>query len=96
MRSRPTGYIQRQMKTWGRNYDQADAVVRDPATWKAAGLTFRDDGDAMPRLREYLDAHVEGEIAAAGAEPVCIVHVRPENHIVARQALPLPQSFSSY
>jgi hypothetical protein len=26
--------------------------------WEKNGLTFRDDGDAMPRLREYLDSHV--------------------------------------
>ena len=71
---RPTGYIQRQMKTWGGNYDQADVIVRDREVWEKQGLTYRDDGDAMPRLREYLDAHVEEEVAAGGDEPVCIVH----------------------
>ena len=28
---RPTGYIQRQMSTWGNNFDQAEVAVRDPA-----------------------------------------------------------------
>ena len=48
---RPTGYIQRQMKTWGGNYDQADVIVRDREVWEKQGLTYRDDGDAMPRMR---------------------------------------------
>ena len=56
------------------NYDQADVIVRDREVWEKQGLTYRDDGDAMPRLREYLDAHVEEEVAAGGDEPGCIVH----------------------
>ena len=71
---RPTGFVQRQMKTWGGQYEAADVIVRDPKAWEAAGLPFRDDGDAMPRLRAYLDEHVDAEIAAQGDEPVCIVH----------------------
>ena len=71
---RPTGFVQRQMKTWGGQYEAADKIVRDPEMWKAAGLPYRDDGDVMPRLRAYLDANVEAELAAEGDEPVCIVH----------------------
>ena len=43
------------------NYDQADVIVRDREVWEKQGLTYRDDGDAMPRLREYLDAALCGE-----------------------------------
>ena len=71
---KPTGYIQRQMSTWGNNFDQAEVAVRDPAMWEQSGLTFRDDGDAMPRLREYLTDNVDKAVAAMGDEPVCIVH----------------------
>ena len=71
---RPTGFVQRQMRTWGGQFEAADKIVRDPEAWKAAGLPYRDDGDVMPRLREYLDANVEAELAAEGEEPVCIVH----------------------
>ena len=74
MFGRPNGFVQRQMKTWGGQYEAADTIVRDPEAWKAAGLPYRDDGDVMPRLREYLDTNVEAEIAAEGEEPVCIVH----------------------
>eukprot|EP01052_Picozoa_sp_SAG31_P023069 SAG31_NODE_1872_length_7025_cov_3.574069_2_plen_245_part_00 len=71
---KPTGFVQRQLKTWGAQYDAAEKIVRDPKAWEKAGLPFRDDGDTMDRLRSYLDAHADGTIAAAGPEPVCIVH----------------------
>ena len=71
---RPTGFVQRQMKTWGGQYDAADKIVRDKALWAKASMEYRDDGDVMPRLRKYLDSNVEAEIAAEGEEPVCIVH----------------------
>lgn len=71
---RPNQFVQRQMKTWGGQYEAADKIVRDPELWKAAGLPYRDDGDVMPRLRSYLNANVEAELAAEGEEPVCIVH----------------------
>lgn len=71
---RSTGYVQRQLKTWGRMYEGADPIVRDPKAWQKVGLEFIDNGDYMDRLLAYLNEHVDEEMARMEQEPVGIVH----------------------
>ena len=71
---KPTGYVQRQLKTWGRMYAGGEPIVRDPAAWEKAGLEFIDNKDYMERLLAWLNEHVDEEMARMGPEPVGIVH----------------------
>ena len=47
---RPSGYIQRQLRTWGNMYEGGEEFVRDPKAWEAVGLKFIDNKDYMERL----------------------------------------------
>jgi hypothetical protein len=60
---KPSGYVQRQLKTWGRIYAQQEVFVRDPKAWEKVGLEFIDNGDYMGRLLAYLNAHVDEEMS---------------------------------
>lgn len=72
---RPSGYIQRQLKTWGNMYAGGEEYVRDPQAWEAVGLEFFDNGDAMcdPQRRASLFAtlptHRCGTQGAAAGVP---------------------------
>lgn len=72
--AKPSGYIQRQLKTWGQQYKGGAAVVNDPKAWERVGLKFVDNGTAMDDLLAYLQKNVEKELSAVGTEPVGIVH----------------------
>jgi aminoglycoside phosphotransferase (APT) family kinase protein len=71
---RPSGYIQRQLRTWGSMYEGGEEFVRDPKAWEAAGLEFIDNKDYMERLLAYLNENVEAEMSKMAPEPVGIVH----------------------
>jgi len=71
---KPSGYVQRQLRTWGKQYMGGRDAVNNPELWEKAGLKFVDNGDHMERLLEYLQANVDSELAALGGEPCGIVH----------------------
>lgn len=70
----PTGYFQRQLRTWSKQYAGAEPTVRNAELWKKAGLEYKDYGDYMDRLHKYLTDHCEEEMAKMGTEPQGIVH----------------------
>lgn len=71
---KPTGYVERQLRTWGKQYRGGADVVNDPAAWRAVGLEFIDNGDHMEQLISELEANVQKEMATMGMEPCGIVH----------------------
>ena len=71
---RPSGYVQRQLKTWGGQYEGGEEIVRDPAAWEAKGLKFHDNGTFMDDLLEHLNANVDAEMGRMAPEPSGIVH----------------------
>jgi aminoglycoside phosphotransferase (APT) family kinase protein len=71
---RPSGYIQRQLKTWGGQFKSGQEIVCDPKAYEKVGLKFVDKGDYMVRLLDYLVANVDQEMAKMEPEPVGIVH----------------------
>ena len=60
---RPSGYVQRQLKTWGGQYEGGEEIVRDPAAWEAKGLTFHDNGTFMDGKTAMLSRIVELSIS---------------------------------
>ena len=71
---KPSGYVQRQLKVWGGQYEGGQKLVGDPAAWEKAGVEFKDKGDWMERLLKYLEDHVDSEMGKFEQEPVGIVH----------------------
>jgi len=71
---KPTGYVERQLRTWGKQYHGGTAVVNDPEAWRKVGLEFVNNGDHMEHLIAELQANVQKEMAAMGVEPCGIVH----------------------
>ena len=76
---RDSGYVQRQTKTWGTMYTEAEKVMQDKSMWEGwnegEGLEYSDGyREPMDRTLAYLEDHVEEAMQSfGGTEPVSIV-----------------------